>query len=392
MSLNRVLDPGQPLRWRHDLHRIPETAFTEQTTSDYVAGVLATWGIEVQRGLGGTGLVGSLQRGNSSRTIALRADMDALPLEERTGLPYTSQHPGRMHACGHDGHMAMLLGAAARLSGEGDFDGTVRFLFQPAEEPGRGAQAMLDDGLLQRLPFDEVYGLHNIPGIPAGHLHTRAGAVMASEDNFTITVTGVGGHASRPHLVVDPLVTGAQIVTALQGIVSRSTDPLQAVVVSCTEFVTDGARNAIPGTVVIRGDVRTFDDGARTTVEHRMRQICSGVAAAAGASIDVVYTHEFEPTVNSALCATAAVAAATAVVGDERVDADCPPITASEDFGVLARAVPGCFTFIGNGVEGGPGGVTLHSRDYDFNDAILPIGIDFYVRLVRDRLPTTDTA
>lgn len=380
------LDSARFVEWRHALHGIPETAFTESATSAYIAEQLRALGLDVDTGIGGTGVVGTLRSGQGDRCIALRADMDGLPLDERGERPYASRHPNRMHACGHDGHMAMLLGAAATLAAEGGFSGAVRFLFQPAEEPGRGAQAMLDAGLLDRLPFDEVYGLHNIPGIAAGRIHVRSGAIMASEDNFTITVTGVGGHASAPHLVVDPLVAGAQVVTALQSIVSRSIDPLEPVVVSCTGFTTDGARNAIPGRAVITGDTRTFSADASASVERRMREICSGIGLTTGTSIDVEYTREFAPTVNDAGCATAVADAARTAVGAEHVDADCAPITASEDFGVFTRAVPGAFAFIGNGEVGGPGGVPLHSRDYDFNDGILGVGVAFYVQLVRDRL------
>ena len=246
-------------QWRHHLHQHPETAFAEHATSDYVASALEDLGFEVTRSVGGTGVVGSLTRGTSRRAIGLRADMDALPLQEASGHAYSSCNPGTMHACGHDGHMAMVLGAAARLAADGDFDGTVRAVFQPAEEPGRGAQAMMDDGLLDRFPIDAMYGLHNLPGLPAGHIHTRAGAIMASEDNFEIRVVGRGGHAARPQMVIDPLLIGAEIVLGLQSIVSRNVDPVGSAVLSCTDFQTDGARNAIPGQVRITGDTRSFD-------------------------------------------------------------------------------------------------------------------------------------
>lgn len=372
--------------WRRDLHRIPETAFQEHATGDYVAEVLETLGLEVTRGIGGTGLVGSLTRGGSGRSVGLRADMDALPLHEVGGRDHGSANPGRMHACGHDGHMAMVLGAAAALVAEGGFDGTVRCIFQPAEEPGRGAQAMVDDGLLERFPVDALYGLHNLPGIPAGRLHTRAGGIMASEDSFEIVVTGRGGHAARPEAVIDPLVTGAEIVLALQTIVSRSVDPVKSAVLSCTEFHTDGARNAIPGEVRITGDTRSFDPDVQAVLARRIRETSEGIAAAHGASCTVRYTHEFAPTVNDTALARTAMRAAIAAVGPSRVDGDCPPIMPSEDFGVFARHVPACFSFIGNGVAPGLGGTPLHSRDYDTNDDILLTGARFFVEVTRAEL------
>ncbi len=246
---------------------------------------------------------------------------------------------------------------------------------------------MLADGLLDRFTMDAVYGLHNLPGVPAGHLHTRPGGIMASEDNFEIRVTGRGGHVARPQMVVDPLVAGAEIVLALQTIVARNVNPAHPAVVSCTELVTDGARNAIPGEVVIRGDTRSFNPAVQALLEERMRALCAGISAAHGATCTVSYAHEFEPTVNDPACAAAAVRAATAVAGAGRVAPDCLPFMGSEDFGAFARAVPGCFTFLGNGTEPGHGGDPLHSRDYDFNDNVLDVGIRFYVELVRSVLP-----
>jgi amidohydrolase len=371
--------------WRHWLHQRPELGFEEVATSAYVADLLRSFGLAPHRGIGGTGVVASLVVGSGSRTLGLRADMDALPLVERTGLAYAARD-GRMHACGHDGHMAMLLGAAAVLAAEGGFDGTVRFFFQPAEEHGRGAQAMLDDGLLERFPVDQVYGLHNLPGLPAGELHTRPGPIMASEDTFEITITGRGGHAAAPHLVVDPIVVAAEVVLALQTIVSRSVDPGTGAVLSCTEILTDGARNAIPGIVTIKGDTRSFDPDVQSMLERRMRQVCAGVSAAHGATCSVTYRHEFVPTINDPTCVAAAVAAATAAVGADRVDGACTPVLASEDFALLARQVPGCFTFIGNGVDPEPGGIPLHSSGYDFNDHITSTGVAYYVELVQSVL------
>ena len=378
---------GRVQEWRHTLHQRPETAFEERRTSDFVGEVLGGLGLQVDRGVGGTGVVASLTSGDGARSIGLRADMDGLPLHERVARPYRSLNDGVMHACGHDGHMAMVLGAAAALTEEGGFDGTVRFVFQPAEEPGLGAKAMLADGLLERFPMGAIYGLHNVPGIPAGHLRTRSGPIMAGEDDFEVTITGVGGHAARPQVVVDPLVTGAEVVLALQTIVSRNVDPAHPAVVSCTEFVTDGARNAIPGQVVIRGDTRSFTAEVQALLEDRIRALCEGISAAHGATCTVSYTHEFEPTLNDPGCAAASMGAASAVVGPDRTEPDCLPFMASEDFGAFARAVPGCFTFIGNGIEPGRGGDPLHSRYFDFNDDILDVGVRYFVELVRSLLP-----
>jgi hippurate hydrolase len=379
------------LTWRRDLHRIPETAFAEHATARYVAGVLTDLGFDVATGVGGTGVVGSLTRGRSDRTVALRCELDALPIAEGSGLDYTSTHAGVMHACGHDGHMAMVLGAAAALADEGGFDGTVRVFFQPAEEPGRGAQAMVDDGLFERFPVEAVYGIHNIPGTTAGHLRTRTGPIMASEDNFTITLTGRGGHASAPHLVIDPLAIGAELVTALQHIVARSVDPLQAAVVSCTDLRTDGARNAIPSHVTITGDTRSFDAVTQQLLERRIRQISHGVASTHGATAEVSYTHEFAPTVNHARCVAVIERAATAVLGPDAVDVAAHPVMASEDFGLLASHVPGCLILLGNGTEPGAGGVPLHSHDYVFNDDILPAGVALHARIVRESLSPSET-
>ncbi|WP_066908667.1 amidohydrolase [Millisia brevis] len=391
MTTSSDTDPtGQVVPWRHLLHEIAETAFDEHRTAAAVAEILRSLGLDVATGIGGTGVVGTLDRGRSGRTIALRADLDGLPIHERTGLPYASRHDGSMHACGHDGHMAMVLGAAAALAADAaadsGADGIVRFVFQPAEEPGRGAEAMIADGLLDRFPIDAIFGLHNIPGLPAGRLHTRSGAIMAGEDNFTITVTGRGGHASTPHLVVDPLVIGAQIVLALQTVVARSVDPIASAVLSCTNLTTDGARNAIPTTVRITGDTRNFDPAVSDLLEGRIREIARHTALAHGGSAEVTYTREFGTTVNDPEMTAVAAHAAHRTVGDRRCEADTPPIMGSEDFGRYADRVPANFTLIGNGAGGEVGGVPLHSHDYTFNDAILPIGVAYYRNVVHRML------
>lgn len=383
----------QLVRWRHHLHQFPETGFNEHQTARYVATALELLGLQVHRGIGGTGLVASLTVGEGAGVIGLRADMDALAMTETAeGRSHGSRHPGCMHGCGHDGHMAMVLGAAQLLVRERGFDGTVRFIFQPAEEHGRGASAMIRDGLFERFPVDEIYGAHNIPGMPAGHFATRAGGIMASEDNFVIRIRGRGGHAARPHMAVDPLVVAAEIILALQTIVGRSVDPADAAVVSCTEIHGDGIRNAIPTQVEIKGDTRSYSPAVQALLERRMRELCTGIAAAHGAQADVEYTHEFVPTVNWAQCVPVAVRAAQAVVGADKVDGSVAPMMISEDFGAFLKVVPGAFVFIGNGATGAPGGVPLHNAQYDFNDAILPIGARYFAELMRQRLPMTAEA
>jgi hippurate hydrolase len=308
-----------------------------------------------------------------------------LLITEAVARPYASRTPGRMHACGHDGHMAMLLGAAAQLAADKSWSGTVRFVFQPDEEHGHGAHAMIADGVLTRFPVDCIYGIHNMPGMPAGNFATRVGGIMASEDNFVIDITGIGGHAARPHMTVDPLVIGAQIVLALQTIVARSIDPSDAAVVSCTEFITDGIRNAIPTHVTIKGDTRSYAPHVQAALERRMRELCAGICAAHGATCVVSYTHEFSPTVNPAAGVAAAVHAAHAVVGPDRVDANTAPLLGSEDFGAILATVPGNFIFIGNG-DTGQYATPVHNASYDFNDAILPIGASYLVQLAKNYL------
>jgi amidohydrolase len=387
----RVENLGERVRgWRHDLHQRPELGFKEQRTGDYVAEVLTDLGLTPVRGVGSTGVVASVPCGDGDAAVGLRADMDGLPIDEQPGREWLSEHPGAMHACGHDGHMAMVLGAAAVLAEEGGFDGTVNVVFQPAEEHGLGARAMLEDGLLERFPMQAMYGLHNLPGAAAGHLLTRSGGVMASEDNFEIRVRGRGGHASQPQMLVDPIVVAAEIVLALQTIVARNVQPNQPAVVSFTEVHTDGARNAVPGEVVLTGDTRSFDPAVQRLLEERMRALCEGICAAHGATCTVQYTHEFEPTVNDPAAVALALTAARATVGNDHVDPDTAPWTASEDFGVLAQQVPGCFALLGNGDAPGVGGSPLHSPDYDVNDDILSTGVAYYAHLVRTALPTSD--
>lgn len=377
----------QMVAWRHHLHQFPETGFNEHKTAGFVTNALELMGLEVHQGIGGTGLVASLTVGDGKGVIGLRADMDALAMTETAeGRPHISRNAGCMHGCGHDGHMAMLLGAARILTQSRDFNGTVRFIFQPAEEHGRGAGAMIKDGLFERFPVDEIYGAHNIPGMPVGHIATRAGGIMASEDNFIIRIKGRGGHAARPQMAIDPLVVAAEIILALQTIVARSVDPSDSAVVSCTEIHSDGIRNAIPTHVEIKGDTRSYSPQVQALLECRMREICNGIALAHGATCEVEYTHEFVPTVNWQQCTPIAIKAAQEVVGAENVEENVAPMMISEDFGAFLKVVPGAFVFIGNGATNSLGGVPLHNAKYDFNDAILPIGARYFSALIRQRL------
>ncbi|TNB81993.1 amidohydrolase [Pseudomonas sp. Fig-3] len=375
-------------QWRHTFHRHPETGFEEFDTSDEVARILESLGLEVHRGIGGTGLMASLTVGDGQGVIGLRADMDALDITEQAhGRHHASCTPGKMHACGHDGHMAMVLGAAQLLCEQRNFNGTVRFIFQPAEEHGRGAKAMMADGLFERFPVDAIYGAHNMPGMPAGHIATAAGPIMASEDNFVIRIRGKGTHAARPHMGIDPMVIGAEIVLALQTIVSRNLDPGLPAVISCTEFITDGIRNAIASNVTIKGDTRSYSPDVQRLLETRMRDISEGICRMHGAVCEFEYSHEFAPTVNWAANTRIAIAAARNIVGEQAVDPEVSPMMISEDFGAFIQKVPGNFVFIGNGSQGQEGATPLHNAGYDFNDAILPIGARYFSEVVRLSLP-----
>lgn len=368
--------------WRQDLHAHPEFGFEEKRTSAFVAKKLREFGLEVVEGIGGTGVVGTLTRGSGNRAIALRADMDALRIAEQGTQDYRSQTPGTMHACGHDGHTSMLLGAAKLLAAEGGFDGTVRFIFQPAEEWGRGALAMLDDGLLQRFPFEEIFGLHNMPGLAIGHFETRVGPIMSAEDNFEIVLKGVGGHAARPHWGSETLVAACALVTALQTIVSRRLSPTDIGVVSVTELITDGTRNALPGLARILGDARSFRAEVSAEIEKQMRTIAHGTAQAYNVSAEVTYTREFVPLVNDAAMVDEAFAAARNVLAGDAVGVAAEPMTGSEDFARFLDHVPGCFVFLGNGNS-----APLHNPSYDFNDEGLLHGARFHAAIARQRLP-----
>ena len=370
---------------RRSFHRDPEIGFDEVRTKAKVAQQLRALGVEVHEG---TGVVGVLRSGGGNRTIGLRADMDALPIRENSSNDYVSQNDGVMHACGHDGHMTMLLGAAELLANEPDFDGQVVFIFQPNEERGLGARAMIDGGLLEQFPLDEVYAIHNLPGVPLGELSTRVGQICASESLFEIEIKGQGGHASMPHVGVDAITVGSEIVQALQTIVSRKLAPSCGAVVSVTEFLTNGQRNVLPGSATLKGDVRARLPQDRQDVERFMRQIVDGIAAAHGVGATVAFNTEFIETIN-APGPTEAVVRAARNAGLDSIP-DRPPMSFSEDFAHFSAAVPGCFLLLGNGTER-PYSRPLHASDYDFNDALLPIGAAFWAQLVRDRLPKRRT-
>lgn len=378
----------QLIEWRHHLHAHPESAFEEVKTSDFIAERLEQMGIEVHRQIGKTGLVGVLKRGDGGGVIGIRADIDAIQLTEQGDRPYRSSTPNRMHGCGHDGHTSIALGAAKLLAQSQDFNGTVCFVFQPAEEPGYGAGAMMADGLLERFGIQEIYGLHNMPGMKAGTISTRAGGIMASEDNFVIKIKGQGSHAARPHMSKDPLVIAAEIILALQTIVSRNVDPNVPAVISCTELHTDGIRNAIPTHVEIKGDTRSYSPDVQALLEERMRTISESLCAMHSAQCEFSYTHEFAPTVNWEECVAVAVNAAKNVVGEENVDGNVQQMMISEDFGAFLQKIPGCFVFLGNGDDSDvKGNIPLHNACYDFNDDILLTGVKYFAEVVRTRLP-----
>ena len=373
------------MQWRHDFHAHPELGFDEYRTSNRVAGLLKEFGVEVHTGIGGTGVVGVLQRGNGTRSIGMRADMDALPISEKNGFGHKSTRAGVMHACGHDGHTAMLLGAAKYLAENGDFSGRVVFIFQPAEEHGKGGPAMIADGLFERFPIDEVYGMHNMPGMELGSFALRIGEIMASEALFEIQVEGQGGHAAMPHKGVDAITVGAEIITALQTIVSRKLNPGQNGVVSVTEFISDGQRNVLPTRTTLKGDARALNREVNANIEKFMRQIVEGVCMAHGVRGTVSYETVFEVTINAPRPTVSALECARAVAGTDSVNGDCPPLLASEDFAHMALARPGCFLFAGNGTSGS-NAQPLHSADYDFNDDLLVPGSSFWVQLAEQEL------
>ncbi|QLH71638.1 M20 aminoacylase family protein [Rhodopseudomonas palustris] len=371
--------------WRRDIHAHPELMYDLDRTSALVADLLRQFGCdEVVTGLGRTGVVGLVHgRGRSAnRAIGLRADMDALPIEEDTGVAYASQTPGRMHACGHDGRTAMLLGAAKHLAATRDFNGSVAFIFQPAEEGGAGAKAMIEDGLFSRFPIDEVYGMHNKPGLPIGQFATRTGAVMASTDRVEIEIEGIGGHAARPQYSIDPVMVGAQIVTALQTIVSRTLDPLASAVVSITNFHAGSAFNVIPQKANLVGTARALDGKVRDRLEARIAELSTLIAQAHGATARVTYERGYPVTCNHAEQTDFAADTAAAIAGNDQVDRDLAPMMGAEDFSYMLEQRPGALIFLGNGDSAG-----LHHPRYDFADAAIPYGIAYWSKLVERALP-----
>lgn len=366
--------------WRHDLHAHPETAFEEQRTSALVAQKLASFGLSVHQGLGRTGVVGTLAAGSGKRAIGLRADMDALHIQEKNGFGHRSKHEGKMHACGHDGHTTMLLGAAKYLSEARNFDGIVHFIFQPAEENEGGGREMVEQGLFEKFPCESVYGMHNWPGMPVGQFGVRAGPMMASFDIFEIELAGRGSHAALPHTGIDPIVAASALVQALQTIASRNVDPIESAVVTVTQIHAGDTWNVIPDTAVLRGTARAFKPEVRDLIERRVREICAGIAAANGAQVKVRYERRYPPLINAAREAEVCAAVMQSMVGAENV-LQVPPVMGSEDFAFMLQAKAGCYVFVGNGP--GEGGCMLHNPHYDFNDQILPLGASYWSNLVQ---------
>ncbi|WP_439514687.1 M20 aminoacylase family protein [Oceanibaculum nanhaiense] len=384
--INRIADfQDEMTAWRHHIHTHPETAFEEHKTSAFVAEKLESFGIEVHRGLAGTGIVGKLAGGSGSgKAIGLRADMDALDVHEKNDFGHKSQHEGKMHACGHDGHTTMLLGAAKYLAETKNFDGTVYFIFQPAEENEGGGRVMVEDGLFEKFPVEQVYGMHNWPGLDVGKIAVRPGPMMASFDIFEITVKGKGAHGAMPHMGVDSVVTASQIVNALQTIASRNTHPLDAVVVSVTQIHGGDAYNVLPDEVVLRGTTRSFRPEVQDMIEPAMRRIVDGICQTMGATATVKYERRYPPTINTAPETEIAAQVAAQVVGDGNVHDDLMPSMGSEDFAFMLQQKPGSYVWIGNGST--EGGCMLHNPHYDFNDGVLPIGASYWAKLVETTL------
>jgi amidohydrolase len=387
--INRITELMPEIsEWRRDIHAHPELMFDVHRTAGVVADKLKSFGCDqVVAGIGRTGVVGVIRgrkgegKGGVSRTIGLRADMDALPLTEKTGLPYQSTVPGKMHACGHDGHTAMLLGAAKYLAETRNFDGTAVVIFQPAEEGGGGGREMVNDGLMERFAIEEVYGMHNYPGFPIGNFAIRPGPMMAAADRITIDIEGLGGHAARPHTAIDTVLIGAQIINQLQSIVSRNVDPLESAVISITQFHAGTADNIIPQTGQLRGTARSLTPEVQDIVERRVREVVEGTARLYGAKATVIYKRDYPVTRNHDRQAEFAAQVASEVVGRDRVDTAVPPVMGAEDFSFMLNARPGAFIFVGNGDSAG-----LHHPAYNFNDELIPFGTSYWVKLVETAL------
>ncbi|GCL62804.1 M20 aminoacylase family protein [Pseudaquabacterium pictum] len=374
---------GEFISLRRDIHRHPELAFEEHRTAALVADKLSGWGYEVHRGIGGTGVVGTLVRGTSPRRLGIRADMDALPIDEASGAGWASVHAGVMHACGHDGHTAMLLAAARHLAEHATFDGTLHLIFQPAEEGGGGALRMMADGLFERFPCDAVFAMHNMPGIEQGRFVLRDGAAMASSDYATVTITGRGGHGAMPHQAADPIVAAASIVMALQTIVARNIDPLQAAVVTVGALHSGKANNVIPASATLELSVRALDRAVRATVERRVKAVVAAQAESFDVQAQIDWRPGYAVLVNTPVETAFAREVATELVGAERVTPQGPPLTGSEDFAFMLERVPGSYLLIGNGTDGSPGagGCMVHNPGYDFNDENIAAGSAYWVLL-----------
>ncbi|NRP88883.1 N-acyl-L-amino acid amidohydrolase [Ensifer adhaerens] len=381
--LNRAAElQGEVTEWRRYIHTRPELLYAVENTAAFVAEKLRSFGVdEVVTGIGRSGVVGLIRGRGEGRTVGLRADMDALPLTEITGKPWASETPGKMHACGHDGHTAMLLGAAKYLAETRNFNGSIAVIFQPAEEGGAGGDAMVKDGMMERFQIAEVYGMHNLPGLPVGHFAIRKGPIMAATDEFTVSIKGVGGHAAMPHKTIDPIAIGAQIVSNLQLIASRSANPLKSVVVSVTTFNAGNAHNVIPSEASFGGTVRTLDHEMRDLAEQRFKQVVSGIAASHGAEVAIEFHRNYPVTFNHADETDHAIAIAEEIAGAGNVVPDIDPMMAGEDFSYMLLARPGAFIFVGNGDSAG-----LHNPAYDFNDEAIAHGISYWVRLAEQRL------
>ena len=376
---------NQLVEWRHDLHMNPQTSFEEEYASNKVANLLKDFGIDVHQGIAKTGVVGVLKKGSSNKSIGIRADMDALPIKEINTFSYKSTIENRMHACGHDGHTTMLLGAVKYLAEHGNFDGTIYFIFQPDEENTLGAKTMIEEGLFTNFSIDEVYGMHNIPGMEVGTFGTRKGGITTSENLFEILIKGKGGHAALPHMSKDTITIGSQIILALQTIVSRKLDPVAAGVVSVTEFITDGKKNVLPGNGLIKGDARAFSQDTNTMIEKNMRQLVEGISSSFGVSAEVKYKTTCPVTFNKPKQAEAAIKAAVTLLGEDKCNGDIDPRPFSEDFSIMSENTPGCFVLMGNGTSGSYGR-PLHSADYDFNDELLVKGSSYWVELAEQQL------
>ncbi|GHU38375.1 amidohydrolase [Betaproteobacteria bacterium] len=371
-------------QWRHHLHIYPETAFNEVKTSAFIADLLISFGIEVHTGLAGTGVVGVIHGKEVGPWIGLRADIDALDVQEINDFEYRSQHPGKMHACGHDGHTAMLLGAASYLAATRDFSGTVALIFQPAEENEGGGRVMVEQGLFDQFPIESVFGLHNWPGVPVGTFAISPGAQMASYDVFEIIIEGKGAHAAMPHLGKDSIVAAGQLIGALQTIVNREADPLDPMVVSVTQIHAGDTWNVLPQQVMLRGTTRAFDPALQDLAERRIGEIVEGIAKTFGVRATVRYERRYPPTINDPAIANICAAAATALVGPEKVDLAPRPAMGAEDFAFLMQVKPGAYVWLGVGP--GKSGCMLHNPGFDFNDEVLSVGADYWVEIVRQVL------